>query len=199
MAPTVPHQLVLWPKKYTHVTTSLYLLPQPLPYVSAVCLRWSWMLPVAPFCGHFQRSSYSSPSTSSRQCKWKLHWSAYVPALAPCLPSPPTKCRLRLGLAVAAVNHNFPKIAPEPKQLLQRGMTERGVTLSPKGHYTRRNDLGAAIPFFFWRLLAVRTLSCMRIQACILHLFSAFAFQMSSCWNFRWEPPNCILDAERVK
>ena len=35
---------------------------------------------------------------------------ACVPALAPCLPSPPTKCRLRLGLAVAAVNHNFPKI-----------------------------------------------------------------------------------------
>jgi hypothetical protein len=60
----------------------------------------------------------------------------------------PPKCRLRLGLAVTAVNHNFSKIAPEPKQLLQRGMIERGVTLSPKGHYTRRNDLGVANPFY---------------------------------------------------
>jgi hypothetical protein len=42
----------------------------------------------------------------------------------------------------------------------------------------------------FWRLSAVRILSCNRIQAWILHLFSAFAFQMRSCWNFRWEPLN---------
>ena len=51
----------------------------------------------------------------------------------------------------------------------------------------------------FCRLSAVRILSCIRIQACMLHLFSVRAFQMRSCWNFWCEPRNCILYAEWVE
>jgi hypothetical protein len=51
----------------------------------------------------------------------------------------------------------------------------------------------------FWRLSAVRILSCSRIHAWILHLFFAFAFQMRSCWNFRCEPLNFTLYAEWVE
>jgi hypothetical protein len=51
----------------------------------------------------------------------------------------------------------------------------------------------------FCRLSTIRTLLCMSIQAWTLHLFSTCAFQMSSAWNFRCDPPNWILYAEHVE
>jgi hypothetical protein len=44
---------------------------------------------------------------------------------------------LRQVLVVAAVKQNFPKIAPEPIRLLQRGMIKIGVVMFPKDHYTK--------------------------------------------------------------
>ena len=99
--PLAPNTTVLGPEHDRHVAPLMVFTHQ---RIQRCIFAWYPLLsmrpPAGPSCVHFQRSSYSSPSTGSIQCKWGFHWTAFDPSLAPCLLPPPTIWQCLWGLAV---------------------------------------------------------------------------------------------------
>jgi hypothetical protein len=160
---------------------------------SALRLPWSLQPLVSPSLRRGWKFFYFSLSKYFKMCRWLPHWNAFVQQWVLSLPPLPTKMwygRGRPG-AVTAGHWSFPKKVFGSKPPLRMDSANKDVSSFLGVHCRGHSDLDEATPLFC-RFCAVRILSCIRIQAKILHLFSAFALQISSLRKYRKDPLNWI-------